>query len=165
MKHARLHALVLGSALAISSAIVLLSGSQAPRSPRARPAAPPGAGLRDAGKAPAARPGPRSPGAQAAPRGAGRAPPARPRPQGPQPGLSKEEDALVQAEKYIREADELFKSSAAREGREGDLEQAKRYLNRAAELLETLPADDPKAKELRIQRGQLYQDVVRVSGL
>ncbi|HVR73829.1 MAG TPA: hypothetical protein VMT52_05830 [Planctomycetota bacterium] len=153
MDHMREHAIILGSAIVISVVIVLARTAtlEAPVS-AANPSSSKGF---EPGGSPAGRL------------------PARPHGPGTLDGgrdLSLEvaagetTRALLEAQGLVKEAEELFQSSAGKEGRELELREAKKLLERAEVLLDAFPENNLDAKNLRRRASQLHSDLLRVSG-
>jgi hypothetical protein len=134
LKNAHLHALILGSSFLISLTIILVRISIARRDS-------------DASTEQPAATGGSSSSPKAAPAGAGG---------GGSPAADTEE--------LLDRAEELYRTSALAEGRLDELGEAQRLLGQAGEILETLPAEDPRTRELRVRWSQLQQDVTRAAG-
>lgn len=154
MDHLREHAIILGSAIAISIVIVLARTAtlEAPTS-AANPTSSIGF---EAGGGPAGR-------TPARPHGSGAV-------DGDGENLSLAAAAgetaktFLEAQGLVKEAEELFQSSAGKEGRELELREAKKLLERAEVLLDALPENNLDAKSLRRSANQLHSDLLRVSG-
>jgi hypothetical protein len=73
-------------------------------------------------------------------------------------------DPFVEAQRLSEMADELYRGSAGKDGREGELLQAQEMLKKAQILLDPLIETDPRARDLNLRLGQLIQDVNRAAG-
>jgi hypothetical protein len=73
-------------------------------------------------------------------------------------------DPFGEASRLTEMAEDLYRGSAGKDGREGELLQAQEMLKRAQALLEPVVDIDPRARELNIRLGQLIQDVNRPAG-
>ena len=89
--------------------------------------------------------------------------------EGPAPTEGGEEpqsppDPFAEAQRLTEMAEELYRGSAGRDGREGELLKAQEMLKKAQALLEPSLDTDPRARELNLRLGQLIQDVNRAAG-
>jgi len=73
-------------------------------------------------------------------------------------------DPLVEAQRLTEMAEELYRGSAGKDGREGELQKAQEMLKTAQALLDPIIETDPRARELNLRLGQLIQDVNRAAG-
>jgi hypothetical protein len=89
--------------------------------------------------------------------------------EGPAPTEKDEEpqsppDPFAEAQRLTVMAEELYRGSAGKDGREGELLQSQEMLKKAQAMLEPLLDTDPRARELNLRLGQLIQDVNRAAG-
>jgi len=134
VKHSHIHALILGSAFVLSLGIVVARISFAGKPDASAERSPV---VREEG--PVSRED-EEPEPQAAP------------------------DSFSDAQRLSEMAEELYRGSAGKDGREGELLQAQEMLKKAQALLEPLIETDPRARELNLRLGQLIQDVNRAAG-
>jgi hypothetical protein len=71
---------------------------------------------------------------------------------------------FAEAQRLMEMAEELYRGSAAKDGREGELLKAQEMLKKAQALLDPIIETDPRARELNLRLGQLIQDVNRAAG-
>ena len=73
-------------------------------------------------------------------------------------------DAFAEAQRLTEMAEELYRGSAGKDGREGELLQSQEMLKKAQALLDPIIETDHRARELNLRLGQLIQDVNRAAG-
>jgi len=88
---------------------------------------------------------------------------------GPAPTEEDEEpqnppDSVSEAQRLTEMAEDLYRGSAGKDEREGELLKAQEMLKKAQAMLEPVLETDPRARELNLRLGQLIQDVNRAAG-